>query len=167
MEVLYAPWRIQYVLGPRSPAQPGQASLFTTIAHSEDDEANLVIARGPTCYVLLNAYPYNGGHVMVVPYRQLPGLDGLTDVELLELMHWVRRVQEAILHVMKPDGFNIGINLGKVAGAGIIEHLHVHVVPRWNGDTNFMPVIGGANVVPEALAETASKLRDELRRTNP
>jgi ATP adenylyltransferase len=163
MEVLHAPWRISYVLAPKSPSQQGAGSLFTTIAESTDDETHLVIGRGTTCYALLNAYPYNGGHIMVVPYRQEPGLEGLTDEELLELMHWVRRCQAALTHVMRPDGFNIGMNLGKVAGAGIIEHLHVHIVPRWNGDSNFMPVIAGTQVIPEALKETAAKLRAALQ----
>lgn len=162
METLHAPWRIDYILSPKSPAQPGQASLFTAIAQSSDDEANLVICRGEHCYALMNAYPYNGGHVMVVPYQQVPDWDGLADGALLELLTLTRRVQAAIRAVMRPDGFNVGVNLGKVAGAGIVEHLHLHIVPRWNGDTNFMPVIAGTSVVPEALRETAAKLRSAL-----
>ena len=162
MDLLHAPWRIDYILAPKSPAQAGEASLFTRIAQSTDDEANYVIARGQTCYALLNAYPYNGGHIMVVPYRQVPDWDGLGDPELLELLQFTRRCQHALRKVMHPDGFNVGVNLGKVAGAGIVEHLHLHIVPRWNGDTNFMPVIAGTNVVPEALKETAAKLRSAL-----
>jgi len=162
MEVLHAPWRIQYILGPKSPAQPGNASIFTAIAQSVDDIANYVIARGRTCYAVLNAYPYTGGHLMVVPYRQVPDLDALTDEELLELMQLTRRCQTALREVMRPDGFNIGANLGRVAGAGIVEHLHLHIVPRWNGDTNFMPIVAGTNVIPEALTETAAKLRAAL-----
>lgn len=99
---------------------------------------------------------------MVVPYKQTPDLQGLTDDELTDLMKLARRCQQALSRVMKPDGFNFGINLGKCAGAGIIEHLHIHIVPRWNGDTNFMPVLANATVVPEALKEVAAKLRAEL-----
>jgi ATP adenylyltransferase len=164
MDILHAPWRIDYILAPKSPAQPGEASLFTRIAQSDDDLGNHVIARGSTAYVVLNTYPYNGGHLMVVPYRQVPGFDGLSDAELLEILHWVRDAQHVLREVMRPDGFNIGVNQGRVAGAGIVEHLHVHIVPRWNGDTNFMPVIANTNVVPEALADTAAKLRAAFAR---
>ncbi len=165
MDSLHAPWRIDYILAPKSPAQPGNHSLFAAIAASSDDVANHVVARGRTCYAVLNTYPYNGGHLMVVPYRQVPGLEGLADEELLELMRMVRDCQAALHDVMKPHGFNVGINLGVVAGAGIVEHLHVHVVPRWTGDANFMPVIAQTSVVPEALHDTARKLRDALARS--
>jgi ATP adenylyltransferase len=159
MEPLHAPWRIEYILAPKPKLETG---LFTSIAQSTDDIENLVIARDRTCYALMNRYPYNGGHVMVVPYKEVPDLQGLTDQETADVWTLVRRCVAAIKTVMKPDGFNIGINMGKVAGAGIVEHLHVHIVPRWNGDTNFMPVIGQTSVVPEALKETAAKLRAEL-----
>ncbi|KAB2664904.1 MAG: HIT domain-containing protein [Verrucomicrobia bacterium] len=162
MEVLHAPWRIDYILGPKGPAQPGNASLFESIGQSNDDVANHVVGRGKTCYAVLNTYPYNGGHIMVVPYRLVPDLEQLTDAEMLEIMQWLRRCQRALRSVMRPDGFNIGVNLGRVAGAGIVEHLHLHVVPRWIGDSNFMPVIAGTSVLPEALRETAAKLRAAL-----
>lgn len=161
MESLHAPWRIEYILSPKPQLD---ASLFTRIAQSSDDAANLVIVRDRTCYALLNRYPYNGGHLMVVPYKEVPDLHGLTDEELADLWKLVRRCIGALTAVMKPDGFNVGINLGKVAGAGIMEHLHVHVVPRWSGDTNFMPVLAGTGVVPQALTELAAKLRAELAR---
>lgn len=164
MESLHAPWRIEYILAPKSPALPGNHSLFAAIGASSDDVGNHVLARGRTCYAVLNTYPYNGGHLMVVPYRQVPGLDGLSDEELLELLRMVRDGQAALREVMKPHGFNVGINLGAVAGAGIVEHLHVHVVPRWNGDANFMPVIAQTSVVPEALHDTAAKLRAAFAR---
>jgi len=136
--------------------------LFTRIAQSSDDEANFVVVRDRTCFALLNRYPYNGGHLMVVPYKEVADLNGLTDEEAADLWKLVRRCLNALTAVMKPDGFNVGINLGKVAGAGILEHLHIHIVPRWNGDTNFMPVIAGTSVVPDALKEIAAKLRAEL-----
>ncbi len=159
MESLYAPWRIDYILAPK----PALAeSLFVRIAQSNDDEANYVIARDRTCYALLNTYPYTGGHLMVVPYKQSPDLNGLTDEELADLFKLTRRCQNALSKIMKPQGFNIGINLGKVAGAGILGHLHIHVVPRWEGDTNFMPVLANTMVLPEALNVLAAKLRAAL-----
>jgi ATP adenylyltransferase len=164
MEPLHAPWRIEYILAPKVPA--GEDSVFKRIADASDDEANLVILRARTCFALLNNYPYNGGHVMVVPYRQVPGLEDLTDEETLELMQVAKRVQSAIRRTMKPDGFNLGLNLGRVAGAGIVEHLHLHIVPRWLGDTNFMPVIAGTGVLPQALREVAARLREAIESGN-
>jgi ATP adenylyltransferase len=159
MEQLHAPWRIEYILAPKPESAE---SLFTRIAQSSDDEANYVIARDHSCFALLNTYPYAGGHLMVVPYRQAPDLNALTDAELTDLLKLTRRCQNALTRVMKPDGFNIGLNLGKVAGAGVVGHLHMHIVPRWLGDTNFMPVLANTVVVPEALRDIAAKLRAAL-----
>ena len=159
MDSLHAPWRIEYILARKPELKEG---LFARIAQASDDVANLVIVRDRSCFALLNRYPYNGGHLMVVPYKEVPDMNGLTDDELADLWKLVRRCTNALTAAMKPDGFNIGINLGKVAGAGIAEHLHIHVVPRWNGDTNFMPVIANTGVVPDALNEIAAKLRAEL-----
>ena len=160
MESLHAPWRIEYILAPKHPAS--DVSLFTRIAQSNEDVANYVIVREKTCFAVLNTYPYTGGHLMVVPYKQTADLNELTDDELLGLMQLTRRCVNALKQVMKPDGFNIGINLGKVAGAGITEHVHIHVVPRWYGDTNFMPVLAKTNVLPQALSEVAAQLRAVL-----
>ena len=160
MEPLHAPWRLDYILKPK-PA-PSEVSLFTQIAQSSDDVANLVLARERTCFALMNAYPYTGGHLMTVPYKPVPDFNGLTDQEILDLMLLTRRCQNALTKLMKPDGFNLGVNLGQVAGAGILGHLHVHVVPRWNGDTNFMPVLASTTVVPQALGELAAQLREAL-----
>jgi ATP adenylyltransferase len=160
MESLHAPWRIQYILAPKAP--PSEVSLFTSIAQGSEDVENLVVVRDRTCFALLNRYPYTGGHIMVVPYKQASDLPELTDEELGDLMKLTRRCQAVLRKVMKPEGFNIGLNIGKPAGAGIAEHLHIHIVPRWNGDTNFMPVIGGATVVPQALADLAGELRAAL-----
>jgi len=163
MDSLHAPWRIDYILAPKPPR--GDSSLFTDIAQSNEDEAHLVIARDRACYALLNTYPYTGGHLMVVPYRQCADFADLTDDELLGLFKLVQRCQNALGRVMKPDGFNIGLNLGRCAGAGITEHLHVHIVPRWNGDTNFMPVLANTTVVPQALKSLAAELRAALATT--
>ncbi len=162
MEALHAPWRIEYILAPKDAA--ADDSLFTRIGQSGDDVSNLVVARDRTCFAVLNRYPYNGGHLMVVPYRQVPDFNGLTDGELADLWMLTRRCQNALAAVMKPDGFNIGVNIGKCAGAGIATHLHIHLVPRWNGDTNFMPVLGQTSVVPQALESLAAQLREALSR---
>ncbi len=159
MDSLHAPWRIEYILSPKPELKEG---LFARIAQSSDDVDNLVVVRERTCFALLNRYPYNGGHLMVVPYKEVPDLNGLTDEEITDLWKLVRRCSNALTEVMKPNGFNVGINIGKVAGAGIAEHLHIHIVPRWNGDTNFMPVLANTSVVPDALLAIAAKLRAEL-----
>lgn len=159
MENLHAPWRIEYILAPKTPQE---TSIFQSIAESNDDEENLVIFRDRTCYAVLNRYPYTGGHVLVIPYKKVADFNGLSEQELLDLMLLTRRCQNAITKVMRPDGFNIGVNLGKCAGAGILEHVHIHIVPRWNGDTNFMPVIAGNTVLPEALKDVAARFRAAL-----
>jgi ATP adenylyltransferase len=159
MEPLHAPWRIDYILGPKTEQTQG---LFSRIGQSSEDVKNLVIAREKSCYALLNNFPYSGGHLMVVPYKETPDLNGLNDEELLQLMRLTRDCQNALTKVMKPDGFNVGVNLGKVAGAGIPGHLHIHVVPRWLGDTNFMPVLAGTTVLPQALEQLAEQLRAAL-----
>jgi ATP adenylyltransferase len=160
VEPLHAPWRIAYIRGPKP--VPGTAHIFKEIAESSDDEGNYVVARDRTCYAVLNRYPYTGGHLLVIPYKLSPDLNGLTEEELRDLFILTRRCQNALTAVMRPDGFNIGINLGRVAGAGIVDHVHVHVVPRWSGDTNFMPVLGSTTVLPEALSEVAAQLRGAL-----
>lgn len=159
MEHLHAPWRIEYILAPKPPSD---VSLFTQIAQSPADIENHVLARERTCYAVLNTYPYNGGHLLVVPYKQTADLNDLVDQELLDLMRLTRRCLNALRRTMRPDGFNVGLNLGQVAGAGVRDHLHVHVVPRWNGDTNFMPVLANTSVVPEALKDVAARLRAAL-----
>lgn len=156
METLHAPWRIDYILAPKPERS---VSLFTEIGQSSDDVGNFVVVRERTCYAVLNRFPYNGGHLLVVPYKQVPDFDGLTDGEMADLWKLVRRSTGILKQEMRCDGFNIGVNLGKVAGAGIREHLHIHIVPRWLGDTNFMPVVAQANVVPQALTELAAQLR--------
>ena len=161
MDSLHAPWRIRYILGPKQTDADGR-SIFAAIGQSSEDVANHVIGRGKVSYAVLNTYPYSAGHTLVCPYRQVADLPDLTDAETMEMQTLLRRVQAAIRQVMRPEGFNIGLNLGRVAGAGIVEHLHWHVVPRWTGDTNFMPVTGSTAVLPEALDETAARLRSAL-----
>ena len=165
MESLHAPWRIKYILEKKPTS--GDTSEFTRIAQSQDDQANYVITRSRYSFALLNKYPYTGGHVLVVPYRQVSDLDGLTNEENMDILKLLQCVKKAIQNSMNPDGFNIGLNLGRAAGAGIENHLHWHIVPRWNGDINFFPVIGQTNVLPEALEETAAKLRQAISNQCP
>jgi ATP adenylyltransferase len=123
-----------------------------------DAGQDLVVARGRLCYVILNLYPYNNGHLLVVPSRHVGTLQAATPEELNELMHLTRHAEIALAEAYKPQGINVGINLGRPAGAGVVDHLHVHVVPRWTGDTNFMSVVGNVRVLPEELGETAKRL---------
>jgi ATP adenylyltransferase len=156
---LWAPWRTEYVAS----AKDGEC-VFCTAPASGDERAAGIVERGHACFTVLNAYPYASGHVMVVPYRHVAGLDDLDDAELLELMRLTRRVIAALREAINPHGFNVGLNLGAVAGAGFADHVHLHVVPRWQGDTNFMPVIAGTRVVSQALDATRDALVEALRR---
>ena len=155
---LWAPWRIEYVKAPKD-----DACVFCAAAAGDDAE-HLVLERGVRCFLLLNAFPYAPGHAMSAPYRHVGEISDLDDDELLELMTLARGATAAMAEVMSPDGYNLGLNLGDVAGAGIADHLHVHVVPRWHGDTNFMPVIADTKVIPQALADTRAALVRALRR---
>lgn len=155
---LWAPWRMQFVAGPKT---AGCFLCDKGAAAPATDEEQLVIARGERCYVLLNAFPYNSGHLLVAPYRHIADLAGLDAGELQELMALIIRAQAVMTACMRPDGFNCGFNLGAAAGAGVPGHLHGHLVPRWTGDTNFMPVLGDTRVVPQALADTARFLRQQ------
>jgi ATP adenylyltransferase len=137
--------------------------IFCTAIHAAE-QSPLVVHRGEACYVVLNLYPYNNGHLMVVPNRHVATLETATREELGELMALTRVAEMALREVYRPDGLNIGINLGKAAGAGVLDHLHVHLVPRWNGDTNFMSVVGEVRVLPEDLSQTAGRLRPAFER---
>ena len=146
---LWAPWRLEYIQ--QADEQPG---CIFCLAAAADDESGLVVQRGRTAFVILNKFPYSSGHLMVSPYRHVPSLEALDDEESLELMRLTRRSLAALREAYRPDGFNVGVNEGKVAGAGVADHLHLHVVPRWEGDTNFMPVTGNARVLSETLADS-------------
>jgi ATP adenylyltransferase len=131
--------------------------VFCDAQHGE--QADLIVFRGAACYVILNLYPYNNGHLMVVPNRHIASLAAATSEELCELIELTRRAEVALSEAYSPHGLNMGINLGKPAGAGVLDHVHMHVVPRWNGDTNFMTIVGETRVLPEELSETARRLR--------
>jgi ATP adenylyltransferase len=153
MERIWAPWRLEYIQS--ADEQPG--CVFCRAAELDDEEA-LVVHRGEAAFVLLNRYPYAGGHLMVAPYRHCGELHALGDAEALEIHHLLTRAIEVLRAVMAPQGFNLGWNLGRIAGAGVVDHVHEHVVPRWAGDTNFMPVLADVKVMPEALSQTRAKL---------
>ena len=153
MRQLWAPWRLEYVAGPHEE----EGCLFCR-ASGEDDERGLVVHRGPRAFVLLNRYPYSSGHLMVAPHRHEAELGELSAEEALEVHRLAATAVGVLAETMRPQGFNLGWNLGRVAGAGIVDHVHLHVVPRWAGDTNFMPVLADAKVIPEALEETRRRL---------
>jgi len=155
MEHLWAPWRNSYIAGDKKP----NANIFSEIAQSSEDEANLVIHRSKACFSMLNKFPYNTGHLMVLPYRPVTELLDLSAEESANLWETVNLMTRLLKESFRPQGFNIGMNLGRTAGAGIDEHLHIHIVPRWNGDTNFMPIVAGTKLIPEALEQTYAKLR--------
>jgi ATP adenylyltransferase len=158
MEHLWAPWRNLYV----KDSQKNQGDIFAEIAQGSEDEAHYVLARGKSCFALLNLYPYNTAHLMVIPYRATGDLDDLGDDELLELMTMLKRMKAAVTAAFNPQGFNVGINLGAAAGAGIDQHLHIHLVPRWRGDCNFMTTTAETRVHPTDLATVYASLRKQL-----
>jgi len=160
MDRLYAPWRMAYVEQPQKPAADATGCVFCDKAASTDDVASLIVHRGKACFVLLNLFPYNNGHLMVVPYLHTAVLTDLEDAALLELLTLAKTAQAALTRAMHPEGYNLGMNLGTAAGAGIADHLHLHVVPRWNGDTNFMPVLADVKVLPDTLENSCRKLRE-------
>jgi len=152
---LWAPWRLEYI----QQADEQKGCIFCLAAASDDDEASLVVHRGSAAFVLLNKFPYSSGHLMVAPYRHTGDFGGLGDAEVLELHRLAAAGMAALAATFAPQGHNVGWNLGRIAGAGIVDHVHMHVVPRWTGDTNFMPVLADVKVLPEHLLDTARRLR--------
>ena len=154
MNCLFAAWRMDYIVAPKH-----DGCFFCDYPGENRDEEHYILHRGKACFVILNIYPYNPGHMMVVPYRHTNLYELLTDDEYSDMNLLTARAVRVLKRVMAPDGFNMGMNLGKIAGAGVAEHLHMHVVPRWNGDNNFMPVLADTRVVPEAMEATYRKLK--------
>jgi len=154
LESLWAPWRVEYF---QAEHQTGR-DFLSEAAESSDDEAHLVIARRKSAFLIMNKYPYSAGHLMAVPYRKIHVMEELTEGEVLELWELSIRAQKLLSVAVKAQGFNIGWNLGKAAGAGVDDHLHIHIVPRWVGDSNFIAVIGGTRIVPEALQPLYKRL---------
>ncbi|MBW1721100.1 MAG: HIT domain-containing protein [Deltaproteobacteria bacterium] len=162
MKVLWAPWRMKYILS----EEKDEGCIFCPGPERSEDSDRLFLHVGTLSLVMMNRFPYNNGHLLVAPVRHVPGLEHLSDEELLDLMHLVRRSVEILKKVMNPEGFNVGLNLGRVAGAGVEEHMHFHIVPRWNGDTNFMTVLGEVRVIPEHIRETYEKLVPHFKSSN-
>jgi len=157
MKRLWAPWRMEYILDDEKHG----SCLFCDISkgNRNKDKKNLILYRGKYCFIVLNRYPYNSGHMMVVPYFHTPTFEGLSDEMLFEFIKTIDKSVGILKKVLKPDGFNMGLNFGKVAGAGMEQHMHFHIVPRWTGDTDSMPIISETRVMPEHLKKTYNKLR--------
>ncbi len=157
MKQLWAPWRMEYIQ-----MEKPKGCILCDKPKQKDDADNYILYRGDKNFIIMNSYPYNSGHLMIVLYRHIANLEEFTDAERNEHFEIVSRSVKILKQAFKPDGFNIGINLGRVAGAGIDDHVHTHIVPRWQGDTNFMPVITDSKVINEALAETYQKLKGKF-----
>jgi len=154
-DYLYSPWRLQYILSEKE-----KGCIFCIKPHEKDDQKNLILYRSSLSFVIMNLYPYNNGHLVVVPNKHVSRLNDLSKEEYSDLFELVILTEKVLTNVYHSDGFNIGLNLGKAAGAGIAEHLHVHVVPRWNGDSNFMHSINGIRVIPEAFETAFAKIKE-------
>jgi ATP adenylyltransferase len=157
MKRLWSPWRLEYLTAPER-----EECIFCEAAAGDDDRSNLVLLRGERVFLILNRYPYNNGHFMAVPYTHVPSLEDLDAPTLTEMMLLLNRGLAALRSAMNCEGFNVGANLGPAAGAGIADHVHMHAVPRWSGDTNFMPVVGEARVIPQTWLQTYDQIRAAL-----
>jgi ATP adenylyltransferase len=158
MERIWAPWRIEFIEKGDSPG-----CFLCEKPKLDNDAASLILHRGKNNYILLNAYPYNPGHLMVAPYRHIGQLEEFTDVESKEHFKLIQLSVKLLAKVMHPGGYNVGMNLGRIAGAGVADHIHSHIVPRWQGDTSFMPILSDTKVIPQAIDESYKKLREGLR----
>jgi ATP adenylyltransferase len=154
MNILWAPWRRPYIEDATKP----KGCILCQKPNEKEDRRNLLLFRGGHCFILLNLFPYNNGHLMIVPYRHLDSLSCLSPGEMVELLELAQKSEDILRKVLKAEGFNLGINLGKVAGAGIADHIHLHILPRWTGDTNFLPTIGKTKVISEDLDSTYERL---------
>lgn len=161
MERLWSPWRSKYIASGVD-SQTGDCVFCRIAASPDDDAANFVLYRGQNAFVLLNIFPYITGHLMTVPYRHTSELDSVPKEITDEMMDLTKRAQTALRKVYSPAGFNMGMNLGSAAGAGIADHIHIHLLPRWSGDTNFMTTVGESRVIPEALEVTYQKVKDSF-----
>ncbi|MHC4891407.1 MAG: HIT family protein [Planctomycetota bacterium] len=160
---LWAPWRINYI---QSLSEGSDCFICHNFKNPQDDDKNLVLWRSEKSIVILNRFPYNNGHLLISPVRHIPGLDQATDEELLELMKLVRESQKALSLAIKPHGFNVGMNFGRCAGAGLPDHFHIHLVPRWDGDTNFMTVCSDTDVISQSLTELFDLLKQISKKHN-
>jgi ATP adenylyltransferase len=163
MKIIWAPWRMAYIKRVRKPA----GCIFCNAARAGRDAANLLLHRGEQGFVIMNLFPYNSAHLMVAPYAHVNSLEKLPDEAALDLVRLTNLSLAVLRATVRPEGFNVGINLGRVSGAGIERHVHLHIVPRWNGDTNFMPLFAETRVIPEHLRATYRKLRSRFRTAAP
>ena len=161
MERIWAPWREVYFN-----TLPGKKCIFCIGKDSRRDSEKYVVKRNKYCFLMLNKYPYNNGHMMIAPYRHIKHLRSLSSVEILDILKMLKETCSLLTNLLRAEGFNIGVNLGKVAGAGYEAHLHIHIVPRWVGDTNFMPVIGQTKVISESLNLFYERIKDAYQRGN-
>jgi len=164
MEKLWSPWRSKYIESLSEEKDDGKCIFCEAAKNDVNDPENLLVRKGESTFTLLNLYPYNNGHLMIVPFRHIGDLDDLSDQEGSEIFRELQLARRALLDISKPQGFNIGANLGKIGGAGIDEHIHFHIVPRWSGDTNFMPVLGDVKVISQELKETKIKLLNAYKK---
>ncbi|HEY2932030.1 MAG TPA: HIT domain-containing protein [Acidobacteriota bacterium] len=154
MDYLWTPWRFQYI----SATPKSQDCLFCLAVKESRDSETLIVHRGEHCFIILNRFPYNNGHLMIAPYRHIPLLEDASPVERQEMMEFLARCQTLLREIYKPEGFNLGMNIGRCAGAGVAGHIHMHLLPRWGGDANFMSVVGETRVLPEDLKTTYQKI---------
>jgi ATP adenylyltransferase len=164
MKRMWSPWRSKYIESfKKSPRAPKNGeSIFTAALRANNDRKNLIVWRGELCFVIMNRYPYNSGHLMIVPYQQTPKIQDLSEAELSEIMQVAQQAMRALDNIMHPQGYNFGANIGRASGAGVDDHIHFHIVPRWSGDTNFMPTLGDTKVISEDMQTTHRKLRKEF-----
>lgn len=158
MDHIFTPWRYAYITNAEASAE----CVLCTLAQSKDDEKSLIVHRGQHCFIVLNAFPYTSGHVMIVPYEHLDKLQKLSGPASQEMMELMKKLEGFLRELYRPDGLNMGINLGKAAGAGIAGHIHMHVLPRWIADSNFMTVVGETRVIPESLEETYKRIKGKF-----
>ena len=163
MKKLYAPWRAPYVTKPDKEKKSSKKCIFCEKINSKDDKKDFILARYPHCFIMMNLYPYNAGHLMIVPNKHTKDLKKLSSEERIEIMHALNEAIEALNKTLKPDGINVGINIGKAAGAGIPKHLHIHVVPRWEGDTNFMPITAETKHISADLNKIYAQLKKQFK----
>ena len=161
MKQLWAPWRMAYI---DSGGTAEEGCILCALPAADRDEENLIVFRGPRVFAIMNKFPYNNGHLMIAPYQHVPSIEELAAETLTELMTTAQRVLAAMRAAFNPQGYNMGINQGAVAGAGVADHVHLHIVPRWNGDTNFMPVLADTKVMPDFIQSTARQIREQLAR---
>lgn len=159
-DVLWAPWRLTYI--EKSTDSSGTGDIFVDLPAQDEDEKNLILFRGESCFVMMNAFPYCNGHLLIAPYRQVADIDQMSDAELLEINQLLALSTRWLRFAYKPDGFNIGVNIGKAAGAGVPVHIHWHILPRWNGDVNFMTTISDVRVIPQSLTDSYARLKEAI-----